>query len=85
MNHPNLSHVKRGGATVIRRAVALMVASFNGLGSPASAADITLAEPLCGELKKERPEVRNFAPVGAHALLVIAIANVFNFDGKKLA
>ena len=85
MNQPNLATAQRCGATAIRILVVAAVALVASLTSPVSAADRSLAEPLCGALKKVLPEVRNFAPVGAQSQLVIAIANAFNSDAKKLA
>ncbi|MEO7254065.1 MAG: hypothetical protein ABIZ64_07475 [Casimicrobium sp.] len=85
MDQLNLRCVQRCGMAAGRLSMVAIVACFTGLSASASAVDNTLAAPLCGALKKVLPEVRNFAPVGVQSQLVMAIANGFDYDGKKLA
>ena len=88
MNHRSFPTGERFGTYVDRLSVvatAAIVGLLTALSTPTNAADNSLAVPLCGALTKVLPEVRNFAPVGVQSQLVISIANIFNYDGKKLA
>jgi hypothetical protein len=43
-----------------------------------------VAGPVCDVLRKVVPATRGFPPVGARAQLVMAVAEKFEYDGKKL-
>lgn len=51
---------------------------------PAQAAEPALGPPLCAVLKKLLPEVKSYKPEGARAQLVTAVAEKFDYDGKRL-
>ncbi len=80
----NLPSLQRWGGVANGMLAVGLLTSIAGLGSAALAVDTALAEPLCGALKKVLPEVRNFAPVGVQSQLVMSIANIFDYDSKKL-
>ena len=85
MNRSKLSQAQFRRNIVVRLSAVLVVGSLAVHSSAVGAAQSTPSEPLCGVLKKVLPEVRNFAPVGVQSQLVMAIANAFNYDSKKLA
>jgi hypothetical protein len=63
---------------IVAVSVALLMAA------PPAQADSALAAPLCSTLKKLLPEVRTFKPEGARAQLVMAVAELFDYDAVKL-
>jgi hypothetical protein len=49
-----------------------------------NALDTAMGESACSVLKAVLPKVKGFEPVPAKAQLVMAMADKFDYDGKKL-
>lgn len=67
-----------------RRVHTITLAALLSCAGAAHAVDNALAAPLCNVLQKLIPKVRGFQPVGARAQLVMAVAEAFDYDAKRL-
>jgi hypothetical protein len=61
------------------------MACLSPLSTSAQSLDAkAMAGPVCDVLRRVVPATKGFPPVGARAQLVTAVAEKFEYDGKKL-
>ncbi len=68
----------------LRSLLAFVVALLALSPDVTSALDTAMGESACSVLKTVLPKVKGFESVPAKAQLVIAMADKFDYDGKKL-